>query len=501
MNLTDEEATTIKKEFEAIKARLKRTNCTENDRYWHPAAAEQYGGTQEELDKAQRVKAKVIVDTRFGFRHCSGLYLPPGELVTIEIPEAAKDKIWLSVNFQSMTYELWGPGNKKRLYGVGFDDGLKLDRNVNTVVWPYGGYMAFEITPDTFGEPVEIIVSGGILTPWFRYGVDTDEDWERIKTYPGLTAVFETGNIQLVMPAINVRSLTGPSLAMRFFRSCAQVMESTVTKSNWGENQGPRPNGRERVPNYWFFDEYVPAGAAVAFVYKDFSRLPLYWIEEATIGSMAMNNCWGHLHEMGHHHQEGWGIGDTGEVTNNCLVVICYSYYSLISSFRYEKGDGEMGFGTGAEWSGTTHQYTITFGGGSLNQWCSLIHGFGAKKMREFVKADRQDLYYGKQEYGNVIAWALRGAKIFGYDLRPHLQFNGFDIYNNSAFNQTKLALIDEMNVKPWYPVANMYQTGYEMNGSVFETARPFKLKWGQTKVFNFTQYEVTPESGHIYHW
>lgn len=482
----------LREEYDAIKQRFAHTTAGSGDMFAHPAAAAQFGGTTEQLDSAQRVKVELTLDSYFGHHHSSGLYIPPGELITIEIPQAAVGKISLAFNMQSRTWEgtyETNPGNtRSRLPGLRVE-GLKLGNTYNTVCWPFGGFLTLSIEPDAFPEPIVITISGGILTPWFRFGVDTEEDWQNIKNYPGLVACMETSNIQMVMPAIHVRNAMNVNLAMRFLRSCAQVMESTVMKSNGNKNHHQRPNGREKVPNYWYFDNYVPAGAACAYVTLDFSCYPSNWAPGAVDGKKLMQGCWGHLHEMGHHHQDNWGIGYTGEVTNNVLVVICYAYYSTISETRYEKPNGDMGFSSNAEWKETTHPYSYSFEKGDLHQWVSLVHAFGPEKMREFIKADHDNLYYAKETYGKVEAFLLRAARIFGHDLRPHLEFMGYNLKDASQYNQTNLALLDEMNLKPWYPVANAYQTGYEVNGTTFETARPFVIPAGQKKIFNFTQY------------
>ena len=361
----------------------------------------------------------------------------------------------------------------------------------NRLAWPYGAFLTFTVDVDRFREPVELIISGAMLTPWFRFGVDTDEDWERIRKYPGLVACFETGNIFMIMPAYDVRNSKSPSLAMRFFRSCGQIMESVRSKTN-NMNQHLRPNGRERVPNYWYFDIYVVNDVtAMAFVGLNYVMCPLMWASSCGDGeSLIRSGAWGLLHEMGHHHQESWGLGERRayvEVTNNVLILICYSYYSLISETRYEKPNGGIGYpgGDGQE-TINTHPYSCMFRKGSLEQYSSLIHGFGPDKMREFIRSEVQNLYYDKNK-GNFVAYVIRGAHVLGYDLRPHMKFMGYNLDNEA--NAADLAEVDKLGVKPWYPIANIYQTGYEINGKTFESCRPWVIKFGESKIFNFKEY------------
>ena len=385
-------------------------------------------------------------------------------------------------------------GSVKRLFATRWET-IQLDRVINNVIWPFGAYLAFDVNPDTFSQPLEIIISGVVPIPWFRYGIDTDADWEESKKNPGLVACLESGNGQFIMPRATAMQITNPSGAMRFFRSCSEVMEATCVKSNSYGGCGPRASGRERVPVYWYFDVYVPAGEACAYVGWIFICMPLYWVGSSFSGLTIQGaSAWGHLHELGHHHQGGWGIGYTGEVSNNCLVVICYSAYHLASEWRYESGEGDMGYSSWPSgWESVVHPYTISFATGDLQQWVSLVHGFGAEKMREFIYSDWNNMYYDKSTYGNVGAYLLRAAVVFGMDISHHLEYFGYKLPDGSSCKEAAIDVLknltEERNLKPWYQVANVFQTGYERNGTRYETARPYVMTYGTTKVFNFTKY------------
>ena len=487
------------KEYNFAVEKCQKNDVPESDVYWHFAGAAQYGGRTEELEKVDRVKVRYTLDSRFAYHHCSGIYMCPGEVVTVEVPQIAGGKVKAQYNRQVFSYRHGGndtdSGGQTRLPDYHSGE-IVLKSGMNRLAWPYGGFLSFGVSIDAFSEPIELIISGGVLTPWFRFGVDTEADWERIKKYPGLVACFETGNLQMIMPASEVRQATGINLAMRFFRSCAQVMESVSSKPC---GAGPRANGRERVPNFWYFDVYVVHKvAAMAYVGLNFVQMPTMWAASTALGeSLVRSGCWGLLHELGHHHQQNWGAGDRKanvEVTNNALIVLCYTYYSLVSESRYEQGNGGIGFSSGT-WQDHiySHPYGCTFSKGWLEQYVSLIHAFGQAKMREFIRSDVQNLYYDKSK-GTYVAYAIRAAHVLGVDLRPHLRFHGVDF--DQQPNKDDLKKIDELHVKPWYPVCNIYQTGYEVNGQVFETSRPWILKYGEKKIFDFKQYTKSRE-GH----
>ena len=100
--------------------------------------------------------------------------------------------------------------------------------------------------------------------------------------------------------------------------------------------------------------------------------------------------------------------------------------------------------------------------------------------MRQFVRAFSQDELYRKASEEDKNAYAFTASKVFGVDIRPHMEFMGWEI--NNEINQQ----IEEMQLKPFYPIINAYQTGYEVDGEVFETARPWRVPYGRTTRFDF---------------
>ena len=64
-----------------------RVDLTQEEMVWHPAGAGQFGSTNEEMAQAQRVKVKVTIDARLGWWHFLGISAPPGEVITVEVPD------------------------------------------------------------------------------------------------------------------------------------------------------------------------------------------------------------------------------------------------------------------------------------------------------------------------------------------------------------------------------------------------------------------------------
>ena len=75
----------LREETRAVHANFNNmVNITQDRLYWHPAAPLSYFTTQEDLDKAPRCKVKFTIQPKYK-RHVLPAFLPPGELVTIEI--------------------------------------------------------------------------------------------------------------------------------------------------------------------------------------------------------------------------------------------------------------------------------------------------------------------------------------------------------------------------------------------------------------------------------
>lgn len=475
-----------------------RTDMTLENLYWHPAGAAQFGGTQEEIDAAQRVKVRLTIDTKIGWLHFLGIYAPPGEVITVEVPDqlAGFEIRWnvMAVDYCNNGQRL--PDLKSHKY--------TLHSGTNTIGMPLGGCITWEITVDAASEPVDVYISGGILAPWFRYGVDTDEDWTtRIRHYPGLVACFDTGNLFMLIPAFKVRQYTNVSLPMEYYRACCEIMDSTARRAtNNPAGWGPawyvrRDNGRQTESNRWYFDCYVGIGQAYGAYGSNYCVLPYSGYGEFC--SLTFDettwlwNSWGTLHELGHHHQTGWRFPDdeVGEVTNNVLLMICYSYYSAVTLNRGVNADGGMWITeTGGGWCFLTHGYVNIDNTDRLHQWLSILHAFGQTKFREFIHTYIHGDGDPQGTYGLHPAFAVVGAQVFGVDLRPHLRFIGIDIDDTEKYPNQKFAeVLNSMDLKPWYPVINAYQTGYEVNGEVFETARPWRVPYGRTSRFDFKTY------------
>ncbi|KAK8876261.1 hypothetical protein M9Y10_006456 [Tritrichomonas musculus] len=440
--------------------KYKRINLTENEVHWHPAAAAQWYTTQDELNKADRVKIKFTF--RQEHEHVLPAFIPPGELVTVEIPEIVAQKNELGFTFNVQTRDSGGMLSN-RLPKMIIRD-IRLRNKVNKIAIPYGGTMQFHYGGS---DPVEIIVSGVILQPYFIYGQHSDEEWENdLSKRPGPYAFLDTGNLVHIVPSQFVRDTYRMNDCMHFWRSAIQISQTTAKDCD--EYNNPR-YGRIVHPCILKYDTWVPAGAAVAFVGGNFCHFPCDWISSTVNYNSASDNPWGTVHEIDHHHQRNWALTqESGEMSNNAVNLVIYAKQNLCSGSRLTSG--------WAKYSYASFELNDVESYG-LQRYSTLLHFFGVDKFKEFVKADQENLWYPRNEFGNPGSEMLRASRVFNRNMRYHWNFHltTDEVLNKEAGDT--FAELNKLNLKPFHPVTTVYAVGNIVDGKAFITARPYRIE------------------------
>ncbi|OHT06938.1 hypothetical protein TRFO_24897 [Tritrichomonas foetus] len=457
----------LQNETAAIVAFYARANVQQSELYRHPVAAQQYYSTDEELNKADRVKARYVSAPKYN-RYTPPVFLPPGEVVTIEFPNPdSVGKVNVMINlFTYYVGENNGePKSKTRIPNLRINP-FPLNSTKNTIGSPYGGVLEFSVSGD---YPVEMIISGVILCPYFKYGVHSDEEWENEQSkLPGPMATLDTGNMLIVVPSKYVRDVKRMNDCMLFYRSAYQISQSTARDSYAPNSNFNRPLNILRMN----FDSYVPAGAAVAFVGGNFCHFPPDWINSMVRWDSLQDNPWGIVHEMNHHHQGNWAkTQESGEMSNNALNLVIYAQSNQASSPRNEEGGLR-------DWSAYTTLFQKINDDESygLARYSTMLHYFGLEKFKEFVRADQDDKYYPRSKYGNAGAEMLRASKIFNTNMRYHWNFHGTNDSVLFSGNETMKAL-EELNVEDFHPVSNAYGCGFIRDDNIgFLTTRPYQI-------------------------
>lgn len=445
-------------EKNSIAAKYHRTDLTQEEVHWHPAAAAQWYTTQEELNKADRVKVKFTIQ-KYHF-HFLPAFIPPGELVTLEIPEIAAQN-----NEVGMTYNLNARGSSAPLNNRLPDmvqTNIRVRQNVSHIASPYGASITLYYDgPD----PIDVILTGVILQPYFIYGCHSDEEWEQqLSKLPGPIAYIDSGNLVHLVPASFVRDSYRMNDCMHYWRSAIQISQTTA--KDVGQNMNPR-YGRIIHPCVLRYDTWVPAGAACAYPAGNFCHFPCDWIGSTVGFTGAIDNPWGTVHEIDHHHQEGWAMTqEAGEMSNNAVNLVIYAKTNICSGPRSETGWPRYAY---ASYMLNNNE---SYG---LARYSTLLHFFGVDKFKEFVKSDQENAWYPRQTFGNAGAEMLRASRVFNRNMRYHWNFYSSSdevLDKNGAF-----AELNKLNLKPFHPVTTVYAVGAIVDGVAFRTARPYQIE------------------------
>jgi hypothetical protein len=304
-----------------LRLRAKRLLAHPNPAYVAPAAATFPGA----VPAGGRVTAALTLPVRVGANdllepapvyrrpHGTGLYVPPGERVTIS---------------------LTGPDSLRHLeaqIGVHSDDLMQLSsfsreaadltryfelKHGRTEIYsPYGGLLLLNI-PDTSSlKELRVTVKGAVRAPRFELGKTSLADWtQTIRQYPAPWAELVSDNVSLTVPAARIRALADPAAVLAFWDTVlaadAKLAALTVTRRH-----------AERI----VVDQEVAYGYMFTAVDRIVVPNDKSCGEMLDVDFMQKNGSWGHFHELGHRHQF-WGIDfeGTGEVSVNLYTMYVF---------------------------------------------------------------------------------------------------------------------------------------------------------------------------------
>lgn len=279
-------------------------------------------------EKAPRVSETISLNKRAYGWISTGLYAPPGEVVTVNIPRELSDAgLKLRIGPHSARLRLNFHKTFKRYHSV--DRVYDLDQRKIDVANAFGGLIYIVMpTPedkrfsqyqgDVYGlvdsytppEPVhtDITVEGAVRAPYYKHGETNLSDWRKtIRNAPAPWAELATDKVIFTLPSSAIREFANPGPTMEKWDEVLDAMADL------------RGSPRTRpLAMRFMIDAHVNYGLAYAGYPIN---APLQWSKEIVSGEAG----WGHVHELGHLHQyKTWTYQKTGEVTVNL-----FSLYAL----------------------------------------------------------------------------------------------------------------------------------------------------------------------------
>lgn len=240
---------------------------TQEDLYSSPVGVLQFSGDDEMVRNSTRYKFRFFMNTRYQRWHWTGIYIPPGELITIEIPERSIGRLRLFINRYTSDMGHWST----RITRLRCD--FPLNYQVNKIGWPYGGHLIIQADVDSFNQGFDVNITGGIRMPYFRYGVTSDQEWEEeLSKLPAPLMVLDCGASIITMPSVDARRVMKLNEIMAFYRGVSRVLYSVNEVVYYPR----RADGRVTTPLEMNLDSFVPAGEAVAFIGANYVQAPPY---------------------------------------------------------------------------------------------------------------------------------------------------------------------------------------------------------------------------------
>ncbi len=447
--------------------------------YKHTASVGLYRGDVSDDEPGVVKSMSFRHRTYSGYYEVTGLYAPAGEVIKVQMSEEdMKATGGITIHIGQALYNgkpnnIWAERDFNRMPVILNTMSMTAETSqlADGVYTCYvGSYLGGPIYIRDEAAEYTVTISGGVNYSHFILGVTTEEEFERNKNssapYFDLE-VWDSGVLH-----------SGPKTHAQAF-SYKQLSDAAVM---WEKIASVSTNMTDQGIVF-MYDPFVAAGAAVAFVGWRSVNCPDSWMASSlNYEAFVTSGSWGNMHEYNHNFQSGWGVGYTGEVTNNALNLVSYSLFTKISSNRSVGNYGGAGLSgwncyTSATWSLNNVNNGAIAETQGLNVYATLLHNFGQDA---FVKTKG----YGAAYFNN---WAENTHQNMSYYAKLVSSYAGVQ---PSALAQN--------DYPAFVPVSCVYQTGrsYICDGEkrYIRTMQPYIIQ--TDKPFTVDLRPYTAEDG-----
>ncbi len=386
----------------------------------HPASADFPGTVAED---AERVDATVeILATYRAFDprrlyadpyepalRSTGLYVPPGEVVEVEIGSRYVGGR-LNARIGNLTDDI-----RVREAWTRFPEISRvwpLDAEVTRIASAFGGLLYVEV-PDgaSFGS-IDVQVRGAVRAPWFVLDLTDPDDFAAAVRDAGAPyAELESDRFILTLPTARAANIDDPAGLMSFWND---VLDAGAELAAIG-------TGRAR-PERFALDRQISVG----YMHSGYPLMGFEtsWAELADLNLLTSEGAWGPFHELGHNHQwADWMLPGTTEVSVNLWSV--YVYENVVGFEREDIREQTTAafreqaitsyIDQGGQWTASIDVWT------ALQMYLQLQEAFGWEAFID-VFAEYNALPPGTvpdSDQARIDAWAERFAARVDHDLGP----------------------------------------------------------------------------------
>lgn len=423
----------------------------------HRAAEALYGKIPA---SAARVKNQsVTINGNWSGWASTGLYVPPGELVTVRVPASLVGK----------GYNIRINGHTSNL-SMDNDDWQKMPRGVHgvfpinsatvNVANPYGGALYIDLLEEANGKKhtlgkITISVDGALMAPYFVLGETTDAEWNStIRNYPAPYAELVSDHLVLSVPSSMIRSLSNPTALTTYWKDF-------VAFQDWVGATEDHRTGPDRI-NYdvQICCGYLHAGYPIQGPAGVESSVNLL-----NFNTLMATGEWGYFHEMGHEKQDeaniwggSWG-GNSFTFDGDVEVTV-----NIFASAALEK---MVPMTTASDWGYSAHHdETLKKSKATINDatkpkfeqkdpypfYFSLADGFGWETYRKVLGSYVTDHLTNtaaipKNNQEKKDQWLARWSQLSGYNMIEYFVNRwGLEV------SQSAKDKVTAMNLPNWLP-------------------------------------------------
>ncbi|MFH1532715.1 MAG: M60 family metallopeptidase [Pseudomonadota bacterium] len=276
-------------------------------------------------DDAPRVTAAVMIDPAVTRWHSTGLYVAPGDLVTVDVPLGVVGegfRIQVSGHVDDISnQDVW-----LRMPRV--DRVFELDAAQIQVATPFGGALYVDVgTTSTDLAPFDVAFWNVVEAPLFILGETTDAAWiEGIRDLPAPYAEFVSGHLSISLPSSMIRELAEAEAVAAFWDQVVTLQDALSMVDDMRTN-AERINIDVQVSWGYLHAGYPAQGPRVAGP------------ELVDLDGLLEAGSWGWFHELGHEAQrrpdKSWAwdnaytFDDAVEATVNIFTTTVYDVMDL----------------------------------------------------------------------------------------------------------------------------------------------------------------------------
>ncbi|MDE5667738.1 MAG: M60 family metallopeptidase, partial [Clostridia bacterium] len=321
-------------------------NGTHRRLYQHTASVGMYLGNVSD-DEPGIIKQLILRPRGYTSYSVTGVYAPAGEVIKIELSDAdmtATGGITIHIGqalYNGQSNNIWtAKGQMQRfpnILNTMVVNKSTAEFNEETGIWTayVGSFIGGPLYVRNTSATVSVTISGGVAYRHFILGSTSPEEFAKLSESSAPYFDLEVWDRGVLH--------SGPLTYAKTFSyddlyKAAVLWEKVSLVSNYN---GDGANCNRGI--VFLYDPFVAAGAAVAFPGRNSVNCPMGWMSSAlNYIATVTSGSWGNFHEYNHNFQN-YGIGYTGEITNNGLNLVSYSLFTNISSARQLANYGGAG--------------------------------------------------------------------------------------------------------------------------------------------------------------